>query len=267
MSLLSKALKFMYTSLQYKKEEDISTYCLHVLNDESIIIFEIKENVLKIEWAVNEKGPLLKAIKELLRLHSDDIIRVELEFVPEAFLNDLIALGFFVSCEWIDFWLDDLRELPSVVGCEDSIRKIRAFEHDEASAVTRLCKGFSRGYTGETADWSKKWAKQGHSDIFVALRDDKIIGVCYVSLYGFDRKEGIILWLREIAVHPEYHSNKTGLNLMLYALKWGRENNAQSSFLACDRENTKAIRLYEGLGYRRKDGPSQINMARTMKSL
>ncbi len=40
------------------------------------------------------------------------------------------------------------------------------------------------------------------------------------------------------------------------------ENGAVRSFLSCDIENTKAIKIYEGLGYRRKTGRGQINMER-----
>jgi len=51
-----------------------------------------------------------------------------------------------------------------------------------------------------------------------------------------------------------------GFHLLAYAINWGVKNGAVRSFLLCDAENVKAIRLYEGLGYERRPGRGQINM-------
>lgn len=260
--ILQESVKFRYNSFLYTKPDDIVDFIPLRFDDNSIIIYEKNANIINIGWAVNKKETLLDGIKKLIEIFINDQndLKIGIEFVPETFVNDLQKLGFYISCEWVDFWLDDLSNLPEGITCVNSIRDIKSDEIEEASKVTRLCAGFSRGYKGETSEWLLNWIKQENSKVFVSLCDDIITGVCCVSLYGFDRKEGIILWLREIAVHPDYHSKKIGLNLMIYALLWGRKNGAVTSFLACDKENKKAIALYEGLGYRRKDNLSQINM-------
>ncbi|SDY92721.1 Acetyltransferase (GNAT) family protein [Evansella caseinilytica] len=49
---------------------------------------------------------------------------------------------------------------------------------------------------------------------------------------------------------------------MSFAFDWGKRNNASRSFLACDIDNSRAIKLYEGLGFERKAKRGQINMAK-----
>lgn len=110
----------------------------------------------------------------------------------------------------------------------------------------------------------KEWNESEDSHIFVAEVDNEVIGICCISLYGFDSEKGIVLWMREVAVKPRYHSQKIGLNLVAFAINWGKRNGAVRSFLACDADNVKAIKLYEGLGYERKTKRGQINMEKML---
>lgn len=61
-------------------------------------------------------------------------------------------------------------------------------------------------------------------------------------------------------MEPKYHSRGIGKELIYSGLKWGIENGAMLSFLACDTENYSGIKVYESFGYKKKDGESQINM-------
>lgn len=103
-----------------------------------------------------------------------------------------------------------------------------------------------------------------YSSLEIAELNSEIVGMCCVSLYGFDSEKGIVLWLREIAVKPNYHSQRIGFNLMAYAINWGKSQGAVRSFLACDAKNDKAIKLYESIGYVRMIGCGQINMGKTL---
>lgn len=89
--------------------------------------------------------------------------------------------------------------------------------------------------------------------------------MCCVGLYGFESEKGTVLWIREIAVRPQYQKKGIGRLLLEHAILWGQENNAKRSFLACDAENYNAIRLYESFGYRKEDERGQINMEKVYK--
>ncbi|WP_130807183.1 GNAT family N-acetyltransferase [Senegalia massiliensis] len=110
------------------------------------------------------------------------------------------------------------------------IRRIKKNEYQTASEVTKSCKDYSRGYRGETAEWIKEWNESENSYIFVAEMNNEIIGICCISLYGFESEKGINLWLREVEVKPSYHSKKIGLSLIAFAINWGNRNDAVRSF-------------------------------------
>ena len=63
-----------------------------------------------------------------------------------------------------------------------------------------------------------------------------------------------------MAVEPNYQGKGVGHELLAYAIKWGIKNGAKRSFLACDAENTNAIKLYQDFNYKREDERGQINM-------
>lgn len=168
--------------------------------------------------------------------------------------------GFIITNEWIDFWNNDLTTICLEQSNSIWIRRIKENEYQVASEITKSCKDYSRGFKGESSEWIKEWNESENSCIFVAEKNDEVIGICCVSLYGFESEKGVVLWLREVAVNPKYHSQKIGLNLVIFAINWGKINGAVRSFLACDIENRKAIKLYEGLGYQRKAKRGQINM-------
>lgn len=141
-----------------------------------------------------------------------------------------------------------------------NIRVLNENEIKAASEVTISCTGYSRGFIGQSEDVIREWLDTENSQLFVAEVDENIVGLCFVILYGFDSEKGTILWIRELVVNPNHQSNGIGRQMIVHGINWGVENGAKRSFLACDAENYKAIKLYEKLGYRKKDGRGQINM-------
>ena len=84
----------------------------------------------------------------------------------------------------------------------------------------------------------------------------KIVGFCCVSIYG----EGTTLWIRELAVHPDFQGKGIGKSLMEMGLHYGLSKCAQKSFLAVDIENKNAIRLYTHFGYEAKENDVEVQM-------
>ncbi|MEJ6951782.1 GNAT family N-acetyltransferase [Natronospora cellulosivora (SeqCode)] len=260
--IINRANQLKYSSLKYLEKEDIANLDLYINKNDSIFFYSIISDTAKVDWAANTKSVFLNGLRDLIdKLRENKTInKVHIEFIPPEFVSDMEKEGFIIVSEWIDFWYNNLEEKDIQLADNLTIREIKDNEYESAALVTQSCKDFSRGYTGETSEWIKDWNGNDDSIVFLAEKEKSIVGVCCANLYGFDREDGPIMWLRELAVHPEYHSQKIGLNLMSYAIKWGITKGAKRSFLACDEDNKKAIKLYEGIGYQRNSERGQINM-------
>lgn len=267
-SILNKAKQFKYNSLEYVDEEEIydSKVCIH--EEDCIIFFKELENKIKLFWAVNTKEAFfrgLKAVEDFMVENMIDIEKLYIEFIPEDFLEEMYGEGYKIYSEYVDFWNYDINKLKICQRENTYIRVLKDTEYDSASDVTKSCRGNSRGFEGETGEWIKEWHESDDSQVLVAKSDGVVVGICCVGLYGFQSENGIVLWIREIAVRPQYQKQGIGRLLLENAILWGQENNAKRSFLSCDAENYNAVRLYQSFDYKRKDERGQINMEKVLK--
>ncbi len=257
--LLVRARQFPLSSMGYVDVEGLGEITVIQSDDTGLLIQSTLNGRTHLHWAVNNAHELVSRIVSMLNTNviEED---VEIEFVPESCIGALEQIGFSVLSEWIDYWQCPLKpvEIERPEGL--LIRRIEEQGYARAAEITQACEGLSRGYLGETSQWLQEWNEQEHSLMYVALLDNATVGVCCVAIYGFDNPDGPTLWVRELAVDPLYHSRKIGLSLVAEALNWGRSQGAARSFLACDVENERAIRLYEGLGYKRACQRGQIDM-------
>ncbi len=265
-NLIDKAREYQFTSLAYADAEDMQNASLVVDSEDAIFMFTRLDDKIKIDWAANAKDAFLSGLNKTITslIEGEGIKDIEVDFIPVEYLDEMSRQGFEIVSEWVDFWKNNMDKADIKTPGNLRIDEITDNEYDKASAITKACKGLSRGYYGETAEWLREWHEAEHSNIFVAKLEDSIVGVCCVSLYGFESEKGAVLWLREVAVTPEFHSKKIGLNLICHALDWGRACGAKRSFLACDMDNRKGISLYEGLGYEKKVERGQINMRKSV---
>jgi GNAT superfamily N-acetyltransferase len=265
-TIIDKANQFKYSSLEYVDSDEVRDPIVCINNDESIFFYCMEEGKAKVYWAVNLKEIFFRGLEKTIDIiaRDDSIRNVVIEFIPEDYLPDMEEYGFTIISEWVDYWIKSLDDVNLEQSDSLIIRRIEEDEYQLVSDITISCRNYSRGYMGETPEWMREWNESENSCIFIAELNSEIVGLCCVSLYGFDNEKGIVLWLREIAVKPNYHSQRIGLNLMAYAINWGKSQGAVRSFLACDAQNDKAIKLYERIGYVRMTGRGQINMGRTL---
>ena len=159
-------------------------------------------------------------------------------------------------CEenYTDFWLNELLPEYKFNGkyeflCEN--------ECDSAQAVAELCIG--RGFDSEVIVNVHEWLKgeeisaknTGVTDCAVLIHkiDGKITGISCTGIYGHDWEKGAVVWVRMIAVMPEYQGQGTGRNLLMQTLEYGVEHGAKRAFLHVDLENKNAVKLYESVGF------------------
>lgn len=266
-TLIDKGREYKYTSLQYVDADDMKNAKILIDEDMYIFLYEELEDKIKLSWAAESKEDFFKGLEKAQGLIFDSGVtqkKIYMEFIPEGFIEELKKLEFNIVAEFVDFWNEDILNLLDNQCGTFNIRRLKDNENNIAAQITKSCMGYSRGFIGEDEEWIEEWNNSDNSCIFVAEKQGEIIGISCINLYGFESSKGIILWIREIAVLPSYQGQGVGSELLTYSIKWGKENGAKRSFLACDIENYRGINLYERLGYVRTDGRGQINMEKIL---
>ncbi len=262
--LVIQAKNFPYHCFEYIELEELRP--LLIIDEKEYLLFvQPEKHRLNLYWGADSS----RAVGEgLTKVITHPVIQAEkpkplyIEFVPCEFMAVFEEAGFVIDSEFCDYWLTNLPQIHFAEP-DNKIRRMEENEYSQVGAITRKCREFSRGFHGETDEYVKEWFNTENSQILIAEVDDKVVGACFMNLYGFDSLNGPIAWLRELAVDPDYQSKGIGRALAITGLKWGQEMQAQKSFLSCDVENYRASRLYETLGYQKKAGRGQINMLKT----
>jgi len=265
--IFEKAQGYKYNSVAYKDLEDIGAVSNENIFeiDKAAFIAEETSKGMQIHWGAESVENFIDGLSTVIAFVNDrnkENTRIFTEFIPSEFVEHMENIGFKIVSEWVDFWVKDLQGVEVNPSSFVGVRKIKENEYEEASKVLRFCVGCSREFVGESEQWIKEWNEEENSCIFIAELDNELVGVCCLGMYGFDSENGAVLWLREIGVAPKYQGKGIGYALIEKAFQWGRENGAKRSFLHCDAENYNGIKLYEKLGYRRKDERGQIDMAK-----
>lgn len=268
MEILNRAQGFTFNSLTYADLDDISinpNEDVLIDHSDAIMICNKTDKEYKIYWAAESEDAFSKAIEEL-SVHVDQLFsagpqRLYMEFVHPDFIPSLERIGFKVDSHFVDYWIHELNYSQSHGDSNLRIRTIEPEDYDRVSHITKSCRGVSRGFHGEEVEFVAEWNEDEHSCIFIAELDGTAVGACFVNVYGFDSEKGPVLWLRELAVDPAYQNQGIGRKLIDQGLSWGYARGAKRSYLAVEKQNHKAVHLYQQFGYQCKDEVGQINMA------
>jgi ribosomal protein S18 acetylase RimI-like enzyme len=265
---IQRAKTYTYSSLQYLDLEELQLQSSVDIFIDEPGVFMLSKSVDEghdIYWAAESEElfmtTLLDMKRKLSQLPIDGTKRIYIGFIPPDFVPAMESLEFKVVSKFIDFWNEDISKHVSSGEESSIIRTAKPKDYLQVSMITKACENLSRGFHGEELDFIQEWDESDHSCILVAELNKTIIGVCLLNIYGIESQKGPVLWLRELAVDPKYHNQGIGYELAAEGLRWGSNNGAKRSFLAADSENHNAIKIYNKLGYKNKDGKGQINMA------
>lgn len=240
--------QFCFTSLKCTDYEEIADYEILINDNKVIIIYGYNPESKRYEyhWACNHKEDLLRQLQK----RNDN---EQITFVPENWVESLENIGFDIYAIWNDYFAEDLEEY---VNCEEP-KYIHHGNYKEASEVTLSCRGQSRGFTGQSEEWMKQWIENKGSASPDYTYDCAVI--C-VDIYGSGDKTK--LWIREIAVKPEFQGKGVGRKLIGQAFAYGLRHGAKKAFLMADECNNNALHLYRSMGFKSNPNESQIDMIR-----
>jgi ribosomal protein S18 acetylase RimI-like enzyme len=185
--------------------------------------------------------------------------QVRINFVPQDYRDLFKQHGFIEWAEFVDFFNENIQGTANRIIPEDAVF-LKLTECSEISVMSTECKGQSRGFTGESAEWFIDWIKE--NDTIIIKNDNRIIGFCCVSIYG----NGTILWIREIAVSPRFQKQGYGKKLMEQAIKYGADRGAKRGFLAVDILNKDAIGLYNLYDFYQRDSCGELQMIKVLNT-
>lgn len=248
-AMISFATGCKYSSLNYIDYEDVQTAEVICYDESLLLLYMRSENFNEIHYATNDLEELLKWIK------AKNLIGL-VKFIPFDKIAQFELNDFKIHCAFQDFLLKDLKQVSKLLENEFEIQFATVNEAKSISEISQKCAGLSRGFFGETEEWIKDWISE--NKIIVKYNDCEMVGFCCVSIYA----EGSTLWIRELAVHPDFQGKGFGKDLLEMSLKYGIQNGAQKSFLAVDIENKRAIQLYKYFGYEAKENEIEVQMVK-----
>lgn len=254
-ALKEKALAFRFSSFEWLEYESVADYIIVEDSQERIVLRGKKKlaEINELHWAANEPDGIIAAVKA-------QGVETLVTFVPEEWKTLFLGNGFSELGLLREYWLEPLKQAYSPA---TSCLSITPDDCAEAARITQSCRMQSREFYGETEESLREWisgndpdAKAGgarHETVLAYWVDGKIAGVVCTAVYGYETERGPIVWVREVAVLPEYQGRGYGRALIESALQYGIERGAVRSFLMADDCNAGAIALYKKLGFEPND--------------
>lgn len=205
-------------------------------------------------WVANTAEDLLESI-------GTPEENVKISFVPPEWVPVFEQHRFTVYAKYNNYFMQNLDTVSAAAEPEF----LTEAECAEASEVTLSCKEQSRGFYGQTAEWFRQWINDTNTDIrnkavLIHREDGKIVGLVCTATYAHNSEKGAVVWIREVAVRPEYQKRGIARKLINQALHYGKLHGAKRAFLAADELNIHAIHLYESIGFAAKKDDAQIDM-------
>lgn len=266
-TIKKQLMNYKYSSMEYAEYEDISKYEVICINDKLILIYgyNVEAGMNEFHWSAMDVSSLLKEVNKFKD-------RALITFIPKEWMEEFNNNKFDTYAIWNDYFNNDI--FKSVDG-DETIEFLKEDNCKEASEVTLSCRGQSRGFSGQTEEWMKKWVNGVEANLLMAggkdsavlthSEKDNIVGIVCVAIYGNGSDKGPTLWVREIAVTPKYQQKGIAKKLLNQALLYGKYHGTKRAFLLADECNEHAIRLYEKAGFIGNKNEAENDMIRRIK--
>jgi len=228
---------------------DYKNAYIMVCTDTLALVVDKDNDLNNVYWFFDEPIEFLTHLKCLSG-------KINIEFVPKELIDMFIAYGFSIYADYVDFFNNNLSETAQFIADNSEIESICYENKDAFKQISLLYIEQSRGFAYESEEWYMDWVKE--NNIFAIRYAGKIIGYCCTSIYA----NNTIVWVRRIAVSPQWQRKGNGEALLKQALLFGFQNGASRAFLHVDSANKPAISLYRKFGFSASGCESQIVMQR-----
>lgn len=255
-----KSKKFSFTSLKHVGYESLSEFIV-IADDEDIILLRGENKgfaLVQYHYAFNDVNRFLKL--------TENNTNFLITFVDDSLVDGLKKSGFETFAVWRDYFNYDISSYKKI----EEYEHLKASDYKKASDITLACKNQSRGFMGQTQEWIADWMsgdnaeakkiKMKDSTILTHYESGEIVGIICVGTYGHESEKGAVLWIADLAVHPDYQKRGIATKLIKQGLSYGKSHGAKRSFLMADDTNDNAIGLYKKMGFEPIEDEYEINM-------
>ncbi|RDY27824.1 GNAT family N-acetyltransferase [Romboutsia weinsteinii] len=246
----SRIKNYKFNSLIHTDYEEILDYEVILDTEKCVLLYGYNKEMKLYEFSFAADEPKV-VLDEINRSNKAGLIT----FIPNEWVCKFKENGFDIFAIWNDYFNQDISKYI----VDDKIEKLSIDECKQASDITLSCRGQSRGFAGQSEEWIYRWINgieptanmfnSRDSSILVHRENNTICGIVCIAIYGDNRQSGSTLWIREIAVSPEYQNRGIGKKLLNQALLYGVKNGAKKSYLMADECNNNAIHLYRKMGF------------------
>lgn len=253
-----RQLNAKYTSMQYIPDEYIDQFTPLYTDEESLILLEPNhpEGYNVVHFALNSWERLVSVFANVEE-------PIYLSFIPDEWVKPLLSLGFIEESYYQDYWIHHLNPLEMM-----EPQHLYVEEANKASELTKACQYQSRGFLGEEPEFIVSWLENTQDDAVMAechetailkVEDQQqLAGIIIIGYYGEGDKR--TLWIRELAVHPDYQNHGYGTYLLKQAFAYGGIKSCKRAFLMADTVNDQAIHLYRKVGFEVNEQEGQRNL-------
>ena len=247
--MYERAKEYKYSSMNYIDYDQCKNADILHDDDGLILLHDTSKTPSMLYFATNDFESVLKKISEISG-------GLRLNFVPHEYAAQLKQLGFTEWGEYIGYFNYSLADTAAKFGNVSKVEYLGKSECKIVSDVAQKCRLQSRGFEGETPESYEKWLTE--NEILVVRENGTIAGYCCVSIYN----EGTILFIKEMAVAPDFQGKGYAKKLIEQAICHGIENGAIKGFLHVDKFNENAIDLYKKYDFVTKETSGELQMVR-----
>ena len=193
--------------------------------------------MIKIDFEIIKPTIQTSGVAKIIANKSSERQPVIISGVPDKWLDSFRSHGFHEYARYQDFWLEKITPPGAYY---NDYEFLCANDCADASAVTIACCGQSRGFEGETPEWFDLWLRgkeEGQINsgcinpaVLAQRKKGRIIGISCTAIYAHHSEKGAVVWIRELAVHPDFQMQGIGKRLLLQTLQYGVENGVTNSY-------------------------------------
>ncbi|UCG04573.1 MAG: GNAT family N-acetyltransferase [Candidatus Heimdallarchaeota archaeon] len=163
-------------------------------------------------------------------------------FYPSELEEKLRNRGYMYSDYSINTMGLEIQELQTKLN-EEIVYEVT---EEQSSEFSEFLTTFSSNYTEDQNIMLEvtQRIKIPKKRFILAKKENSIVG----SVMAILDPQGY-LYIAELFIHPDHRRQKIGFSLLTEAIEWGRNHGATICWLHVEKENRKAIVLYEKLGF------------------
>jgi GNAT superfamily N-acetyltransferase len=246
-AIIHRAAIFNYSTIHELADAECASAEI-IANGAACVVLSVpSKHDKEIYWTANNAECILRPLDEVEG-------RINIRFVPSGAVQEFMKHGYIIKAQYIDYFNSDIAMTLGNTSDIDIVNFAVLEDAPVLAAIAASCVDAEPAFADMDNQWFSEWL--GENKVIVTDRDGEIAGFCCVGRYAD------VVWIRGMAVRPDLQSRGIGRRLLTQALVYGYDGGAKRAFLHVDKNNNRAITLYNKMDFIATDGEGEIVMVR-----